>query len=177
MGWDQPASYKLPPLQPLIRFQLQSFQKPCSRDGLLNALDSKRLVSFTLSCSAFAAASCLSTGIGLAISGGVDSMALAALSSRVQDHSHSHNQTGSKEQPHEWSFSSRFKFQAFVVDHGLRTGSDIEAESVSQVLKKRGSDSQLIITYPWLNRQIRYQNASSQDSMAWTCTPSFLAQL
>ena len=54
--------------------------------------------------------------IGLAISGGVDSMALAALCAKI----------------------SQFKFHAFVVDHGARNGSELEAEAVKCEVIKLG---------------------------------------
>lgn len=53
---------------------------------------------------------------GLAISGGVDSMALAALCSRLDDCS----------------------FHAFVVDHGARQGSEKEAEAVKREVTRLG---------------------------------------
>ncbi|POS87501.1 hypothetical protein EPUL_000675, partial [Erysiphe pulchra] len=61
---------------------------------------------------------------GLAISGGVDSMALALLCSNLQ-------LSGSSEY-------RRLKFHAFIVDHGVRTGSDREAVSVAKILASRG---------------------------------------
>ena len=64
---------------------------------------------------------------GLAISGGVDSMALAALCTKLQNHSE-------KRSPG----SPKLEFRAFVVDHGVRHGSLSEAYSVSEVLEKRG---------------------------------------
>lgn len=57
--------------------------------------------------------------IGLAISGGVDSMALAALCSQLQ---------GSRD--------DSVDFHAFVVDHGARPESSQEARNVSQALMK-----------------------------------------
>jgi tRNA(Ile)-lysidine synthase len=77
--------------------------------------------------------------LGLAISGGVDSMALAALCSGIQhapksivsEIHHSHSQTAAAVLP-------GIGFQAFVVDHGVREGSDIEARAVSSVLEQRG---------------------------------------
>ena len=66
-------------------------------------------------------------------------MALAVLCSRIQ------NATGDSHTP---SVNAQFyglgsvrnlKFRAFVVDHGVRIGSDVEAEAVSQVLQGRGS--------------------------------------
>ncbi|RKF58367.1 putative tRNA-lysidine synthase [Erysiphe neolycopersici] len=62
--------------------------------------------------------------IGLAISGGVDSMALALLCSNLQ-------LCDSLEY-------RRLRFHAFIVDHGIRTGSDREAVSVAKILASRG---------------------------------------
>jgi tRNA(Ile)-lysidine synthase TilS/MesJ len=65
---------------------------------------------------------------GLAISGGVDSMAMAALCSDLQKepilhglvHRHTH-----------------FKFKAFIVDHSARIGSGHEAADVKQLICSR----------------------------------------
>jgi tRNA(Ile)-lysidine synthase len=81
----------------------------------------------------------LTSILGLAVSGGVDSIALATLCSRLQ-------RPASLKSSYEAeaSDSSVLKslqnliFQAFVVDHGLRLGSDTEAQSVSKVLENRG---------------------------------------
>jgi len=59
-------------------------------------------------------------------------MALAALCSRAQkssDERHSHLLKPFR----------TLEFQAFVVDHGVRPGSDVEAASVSKVLEERGT--------------------------------------
>jgi PP-loop family len=77
--------------------------------------------------------------LGLAVSGGVDSIALATLCSRLQ-------RPASLKSSYEAESSDssvlkslqNLKFQAFVVDHGLRLGSDTEAQSVSKVLENRG---------------------------------------
>ncbi|KAH6711114.1 mitochondrial tRNA-lysidine synthetase [Leptodontidium sp. MPI-SDFR-AT-0119] len=69
--------------------------------------------------------------IGLAISGGVDSMALAFLCSSLQ-----------KKQPSLESGGSSFR--AFVVDHGVRSGSDVEALAVSRSLEERGIPSHVL---------------------------------
>ncbi|KAG9248687.1 mitochondrial tRNA-lysidine synthetase [Calycina marina] len=66
--------------------------------------------------------------LGLAISGGVDSMALAVLCSKIQNR---------PECP-------KFTFQAFVVDHGVRKGSDHEAISVSKVLENKGIPTEVL---------------------------------
>ncbi|KAH8601300.1 PP-loop family-domain-containing protein [Bisporella sp. PMI_857] len=68
---------------------------------------------------------------GLAISGGVDSMALVALCSKVQVFRNSNT-----------------KFHAFVVDHGVRKGSDVEAKSVSLLIESRGIPTR-VLTIDW----------------------------
>ncbi|KAK4222057.1 hypothetical protein QBC38DRAFT_402258 [Podospora fimiseda] len=66
--------------------------------------------------------------IGLAISGGVDSMALAYLCSKIQ-----------KEIKHIRVVDHLVKsFFAVVIDHGMREGSDLEAANVVLELKKLG---------------------------------------
>ena len=76
---------------------------------------------------------------GLAISGGVDSMALAALCSQMHSGFSNITQSPSLEK----YFSTleslrRVDFRAFVVDHGVRTGSATEAQAVAKVLEERG---------------------------------------
>lgn len=66
--------------------------------------------------------------IGLAISGGVDSMALAALCSRLQ--------AASRSQDGEAPLLTEFR--AFVVDHGVREGSNDEANSVAKIMAEKG---------------------------------------
>jgi tRNA(Ile)-lysidine synthase len=56
-------------------------------------------------------------------------MALAALCSRAQK---------SSDESYLLKPFRTLEFQAFVVDHGVRSGSDVEAASVSKVLEKRG---------------------------------------
>lgn len=75
--------------------------------------------------------------VGLAISGGVDSMALAALCSQLQrppipvnDFHEPRSQVGRLPD---------LNFQAFVVDHDVRSGSDVEAQNVASVLEGRGN--------------------------------------
>jgi tRNA(Ile)-lysidine synthase TilS/MesJ len=83
--------------------------------------------------------------LGLAISGGVDSMALAALCSQLQDLSQSsvHSPKQSSLRP--------LQFRAFIVDHGLRAGSALEAEAVSRVLEGRGNCLLRTINSTWAN--------------------------
>ncbi|KAF2719121.1 adenine nucleotide alpha hydrolases-like protein [Polychaeton citri CBS 116435] len=57
--------------------------------------------------------------IGIAISGGVDSMALATLCSH-------------------YAHKPEIRFKGFIVDHGLRRGSDTEAEAVAAELGRIG---------------------------------------
>jgi hypothetical protein len=72
-------------------------------------------------------------------------MALAALCSRIQKTPfesigsgirHDYSQTAAAVLPH-------VQFKAFVVDHGVREGSDVEARAVSNVLERRGIQSLL----------------------------------
>lgn len=69
--------------------------------------------------------------LGLAISGGVDSMSLAALCSNVQNMPQIENEE-------QLEHVRNIKFRAFIVDHQVRSGSFEEAEEVSDVLKMRG---------------------------------------
>lgn len=62
--------------------------------------------------------------MGLAISGGVDSMALAFLCSNLQ--------------LYELPNYRRLKFHGFIIDHGVREGSEREALSVAKILANRG---------------------------------------
>ena len=80
---------------------------------------------------------------GLAISGGVDSMALATLCSQM--HSSFSNTTNSLNLENEKHVSSldilrQVTFRAFVVDHGVRAGSAAEAQAVAKVLEEQGID-------------------------------------
>ncbi|TVY47334.1 putative tRNA(Ile)-lysidine synthase [Lachnellula occidentalis] len=82
---------------------------------------------------------------GLAISGGVDSMALAALCSQM--HSSFSNTTNSLKLENNVStldFLPRVNFRAFVVDHGVRTGSAAEAQAVAKVLEERGLKTSIL---------------------------------
>lgn len=73
--------------------------------------------------------------LGLAISGGVDSMALATLCSQLQ-----------KAEPR------RVSFHGFVVDHGLREGSRAEAEKVARFLKKLGMFFFVLVIFDLVSR-------------------------
>ena len=79
--------------------------------------------------------------LGLAISGGVDSMALAALFTGIQQASG--DSLFSKMRPGLAQVAGTvlpdLRFKAFVVDHGVREGSAIEAKAVSRVLEQRGN--------------------------------------
>ena len=77
-------------------------------------------------------------GTGLAVSGGVDSMALVALCSRLQAVSQNRPQSEA-DQLTDFHFLRSLKFRAFIVDHSLRPGSGLEAEAVSKVLEARGT--------------------------------------
>jgi len=73
--------------------------------------------------------------LGLAISGGVDSMALAALCSKL-------NQVDLNEfasDQYGFGRTQRLSFKAFILDHGARDGSDEEAFQVSRNLDKIGN--------------------------------------
>ncbi|RKF71243.1 putative tRNA-lysidine synthase [Golovinomyces cichoracearum] len=68
--------------------------------------------------------------IGLAVSGGVDSMALAVLCSNLKDCNSTEYRL--------------LKFQAFIVDHGMRVGSSDEASSVAETLVGRGIPTKIL---------------------------------
>ncbi|PQE15294.1 pp-loop family protein [Rutstroemia sp. NJR-2017a BVV2] len=72
--------------------------------------------------------------LGLAVSGGVDSMALAALCVRMNQ-KWAHINKHLKIDP---GLRLRLRFTAFIVDHGLRSGSDEEARQVKNNLAKIG---------------------------------------
>lgn len=67
--------------------------------------------------------------IGLAISGGVDSMALASLCAQLAMNKPRLDDPVKQQ--------INFNFRAFIVDHGVRTGSAEEAEAVKNVLHSR----------------------------------------
>jgi tRNA(Ile)-lysidine synthase len=72
--------------------------------------------------------------VGLAVSGGVDSMALAALCVRMNEkwtHINKHLRIDPE-------LRLKLRFTAFIVDHGLRSGSDEEARQVKSNLAKIG---------------------------------------
>lgn len=68
--------------------------------------------------------------LGLAVSGGVDSMALASLCSKIK---------GTRE--------TRPSFAALIVDHGVRKGSTDEAQRVAHMLEDIGMSSSGAISH------------------------------
>ncbi|OBT65675.1 hypothetical protein VE03_05580 [Pseudogymnoascus sp. 23342-1-I1] len=88
---------------------------------------------------------CNSLTIGLAISGGVDSMALASLCSRIQS-------------------KDRFRFRAFVVDHKVRAGSGDEAHAVAKILEEKDIPTDVLkIEWP---EGLNPKEASNFESLA-----------
>ncbi|ELR05793.1 hypothetical protein VC83_04430 [Pseudogymnoascus destructans] len=85
--------------------------------------------------------------IGLAISGGVDSMALAFLCSEI------HNK-------------DRFRFRAFVVDHKVRAGSGHEAHAVAKILEEKDIPTD-ILKIEWAEG-LNPKEASNFESLART---------
>ncbi|CAL3962509.1 hypothetical protein PZA11_000350 [Diplocarpon coronariae] len=79
--------------------------------------------------------------IGLAISGGVDSMALAFLCSRLNG-AYPPAQLVPKTSGR--SHAAGIRFRAFVVDHSARSGSATEAQAVAGLLEKQGIPSQVL---------------------------------
>ncbi|KAH8816274.1 mitochondrial tRNA-lysidine synthetase [Xylogone sp. PMI_703] len=75
--------------------------------------------------------------LGLAISGGVDSMALAVLCSRLITSQRDIN-----------ACIPNISLQAFVVDHRAREGSNLEAKNVADILQNNGIRTQ-ILTLDW----------------------------
>ncbi|TVY15341.1 putative tRNA(Ile)-lysidine synthase, partial [Lachnellula arida] len=100
---------------------------------------------------------------GLAISGGVDSMALAALCSQM--HSSFSNTTNSLNLENHVStldFLRQVNFRAFVVDHGVRSGSAAEAQAVAKVLEKRGLKTSILkIEWPTSDKPAEMPNFES----------------
>ncbi|OBT91135.1 hypothetical protein VE02_00022 [Pseudogymnoascus sp. 03VT05] len=85
--------------------------------------------------------------IGLAISGGVDSMALASLCSGIQN-------------------KDRFRFRAFVVDHKVRAGSGDEAHAVAKILEEKDIPTDVLkIEWP---EGLSPKEASNFESLART---------
>ncbi|KFY23094.1 hypothetical protein V493_06093 [Pseudogymnoascus sp. VKM F-4281 (FW-2241)] len=88
---------------------------------------------------------CYPLTIGLAISGGVDSMALASLCSGIQS-------------------KDRFKFRAFVVDHKVRAGSGDEAHAVAKILEEKDIPTDVLkIEWP---EGLNAKEASNFESLA-----------
>ena len=83
--------------------------------------------------------------IGLCISGGSDSMALAALFSKLQKLNHeSPTSLGHRRQP-------LGRIKAFIVDHQAREGSAEEANTVARRLKVLGPHCGLARRNPYTN--------------------------
>ena len=82
------------------------------------------------------------------MSGGVDSMALACLCSKIQKTPYPILRTLLQSEHGQSSIgtplSRNIGFQAFVVDHGVREGSGTEAQAVSKVLERRDIPTQLL---------------------------------
>ncbi|KFY38953.1 hypothetical protein V494_04159 [Pseudogymnoascus sp. VKM F-4513 (FW-928)] len=88
---------------------------------------------------------CKPLTIGLAISGGVDSMALASLCSGIQN-------------------KDRFRFRAFVVDHKVRVGSGDEAHAVAKILEEKDIPTDVLkIEWP---EGLNAKEASNFESLA-----------
>jgi hypothetical protein len=143
--WGQPNTFKKSSLQLLLQLRPQSSQMPCSRYGSREAVDEILSVAFHLQLMLSVGSYSDSMQIGLAISGGVDSMALGALCSRLQDPSHWSLRLVTEGQRPEVRSLSALKFRAFIVDHDLRAGSDLEAEAVSKILEGRGNIFQITL--------------------------------
>jgi hypothetical protein len=65
-------------------------------------------------------------------------MALAALCSRLQRQAPLSSYDAKDSEFSVLNSVQNLEFQGFVVDHGLRLGSDVEAQSVAKVLENRG---------------------------------------
>ncbi|KAF8852090.1 hypothetical protein BDZ45DRAFT_659743 [Acephala macrosclerotiorum] len=98
--------------------------------------------------------------IGLAISGGVDSMALAALCSNLQNLPRVEAEKVLGELHH----LRKASFRAFIVNHQVRPGSGEEAKAVSNVLEKRGIKSEVLKMH-WSDSQVAAA-ASNFESLA-----------
>ncbi|KAK1777892.1 hypothetical protein QBC45DRAFT_415505 [Copromyces sp. CBS 386.78] len=75
-----------------------------------------------------------------AISGGVDSMALAFLFNRLKQETNPRQATGSPLEHFRISDNILSKVRAVIVDHGLREGSDEEARKVAHVIRTKFPD-------------------------------------
>ncbi|KAM3082337.1 hypothetical protein ACMFMF_002002 [Clarireedia jacksonii] len=100
--------------------------------------------------------------LGLAVSGGVDSMALAALCMRMNKkwpliHKHL------KIDP---NLELRFRFTAFIVDHGLRDGSDEEALQVKSNLAELGIHDTKILKLSWKDHEGDPSKLPNLESLA-----------
>lgn len=104
---------------------------------------------------------------GLAISGGVDSMALAAVCSRLQHERDSVDvfDVDDKQLDKLHSLLKYIRFRAFLVDHGIRKGSDEEAHAVSKILEERGTYQLSGPMHQQRLREYRYSNPSLDDQL------------
>ncbi|KAG9228404.1 PP-loop family-domain-containing protein [Amylocarpus encephaloides] len=85
--------------------------------------------------------------LGLAISGGVDSMALAVLCSRLQSAPVPFSEeveTAGNFKSHVFRHLPIIDFKAFVVDHGVRIGSGEEAKWVAAILNSKGISTRVL---------------------------------
>ncbi|KAH8684670.1 PP-loop family-domain-containing protein [Tricladium varicosporioides] len=97
--------------------------------------------------------------IGLAISGGVDSMALAVLCSKLKEETKTDAMLRQRILGNSFS---KLDFKAFVVDHGVRQGSDVEASAVAKVLIERDIPTQVLkIAWPGSGTPIDMPNFES----------------
>ncbi|CCC07316.1 hypothetical protein SMACR_02325 [Sordaria macrospora] len=78
--------------------------------------------------------------VACAISGGVDSMALAFLFNRLKQDTHSLISSGPSMEAFRISDNILNKVRAVIIDHGLREGSDEEARKVANVIRTKFPD-------------------------------------
>ncbi|PQE30423.1 pp-loop family protein [Rutstroemia sp. NJR-2017a WRK4] len=100
--------------------------------------------------------------VGLAVSGGVDSMALAALCVRMNQ-KWEHINTHLRIDP---ELRLKLRFTAFIVDHGLRIGSDEEARQVKSNLAKIGIYDSRILKLSWKDHEGDPSKLPNLESLA-----------